>query len=337
MTRTIILQLTKEEKKETGFYKIPDTIIGSEGKKYEINDKIGSAKNAVVFQCTSLSLSSEYAVKFQLNLNNNRGKRFQKEIEFLKNCNHDHIVKYIDNGNVTALDDEETIIPFLIMQLANTNLKEFLKKKEEKPSYADYIGQFKGLSSALATIHEKAIHRDIKPENILIAGETWLLSDFGFCDFLDSEEDIVFDKGDLGPRNWMSPEGTNRELGNSDKIMKYSDVYQLCSVFWYVVTGRHPTGIVRKQDWTGPTNIFEVVFKSLYHESKMRPIDGSKLVELLEEATIPKQRNKLILYLRKPLEISKLLFKKYVNRHYHIFEILNNLKRIQMKNKANRP
>lgn len=64
------------------------------------------------------------------------------------------------------------------MPIADFNLSQYIQKSQNKISYADYIAQFKGLVSALAVLHQKAIHRDIKPENILIKGETWLLSDF---------------------------------------------------------------------------------------------------------------------------------------------------------------
>ncbi|MCP4370367.1 MAG: protein kinase [Deltaproteobacteria bacterium] len=105
------------------------------------------------------------------------------------------------------------------------------------------MAQFKGLTSALAALHDKALHRDIKPENILIKGETWFLGDLGLCKFFDHDQkDITNEKEPIGPRYWVSPEAVNRMVGNSDEITKKSDVYQLCSIFWFVVTGRHPSG-----------------------------------------------------------------------------------------------
>jgi serine/threonine-protein kinase len=85
----------------------------------------------------------------------------------------------------------------------------------------------------------------------------------------------------------MSPEGLNRAIGNSDQVGKRSDVFQLCSVFWFVVTGRNPAGVVSKNDWNGPDNIFSVIYDSLSHDERQRPSSGGELVERLNLATLP--------------------------------------------------
>ena len=69
----------------------------------------------------------------------------------------------------------------------------------------------------------------------------------------------------------------------------YSDVYQLCAVFWFVVTHRHPTGILSEQDWKGnDQNIYDLVIKSLAHDFKQRPQTGSDLYKLVCKATLSK-------------------------------------------------
>jgi serine/threonine-protein kinase len=44
---------------------------------------------------------------------------------------------------------------------------------QESFTKEEYFAQFRGLSKALACLHEKAIHRDIKPDNILISNGRW--------------------------------------------------------------------------------------------------------------------------------------------------------------------
>ncbi|HPA13837.1 MAG TPA: protein kinase, partial [Desulfobacterales bacterium] len=204
-------------------------------------------------------------------------------------------IKYIDDGSTLAkVGKEERIkrIPFLVMPKADQNLREYIVSSGNRVSYEVYIAQFKGLASALAALHGKALHRDIKPENILIKGETWFLSDLGLCKFFNHEQqDITEEQEAIGPRYWMSPEAVNRVVGNKDEITQRSDVYQLCSIFWFVVTGRHPSGVVKKSDWSGPQNIFEPIFQSLSHNPDQRPIDANHLLELLNDATIPKVEN----------------------------------------------
>ncbi len=281
------------EHKPREIFHIDAAIKSIENIQYEVQDRIASGGNAVVHKCVDSVTGNEYAVKFQLALAPRRVKRFKQEISLLKQVEHEHLIKYVDNGEVdstvkykTPKYETKKPILFLIMPLADSNLLQHVQKSQNTISYADYIAQFKGLGYALAVLHQKAIHRDIKPENILIKGETWLLSDFGLCKFFDDTcLDITHENEAIGPRYWMSPEAVNRSIGNNDAISIKSDIFQLCSIFWFVVTGRHPSGIVSKEDWKGPDNIFELIFNSLRHDPCKRPTDAKELIKLLFEAT----------------------------------------------------
>jgi len=273
--------------------KIKKRIKASSGATYEIQDRISSGGNAVVYQCQHSITGVTYAIKIQLTDGRKMKDRFIQEVKLIRSIEHEQLVKYIDEG---AVDGETTnknnkvtikILDFLIMELAEKNLSDYIKYDQPKIQYADYIGQFKGLALALAALHDKAIHRDIKPENILINGETWLLSDFGLCkyNYPDGPE-ISSPNEKIGPRYWMSPESLNSTIGNTDDISKQSDVYQLCSIYWYVVTGRIPVGVVCEEDWRGPSHLFEVIYNSLSHDPKKRPKDGKDLYNMLNEVTL---------------------------------------------------
>ena len=161
-------------------------------------------------------------------------------------------------------------------------------RDEQGPmSYEQYAGQFRGLAGALASLHgnAEAVHRDIKPENILVLGERWLLSDYGLCTLVNpEEEDLTPEGGNVGPKFWLSPEAHNRRLGRGDEICAASDVFQLAAIFWYVVTGRHPCGIVTQEDWTGPDKLFHCLHRSLYHDLSKRPQNGGEFFTELEDA-----------------------------------------------------
>lgn len=269
---------------------IVENIKASSGDIFEIQDRIASGGNAVVHRCQHTITGDLYAIKFQLNYGEKMRKRFIQEIQLIKQVNHEQLVRYIDDGEVEGLNNKKRSISlkYLIMELAENNLYNYLGHSHPNIQYAEYIGQFKGLALALATLHERAIHRDIKPENILINGGTWLLSDFGLCKYNDDQEapDLSSDNEKIGPKFWMSPEALNRTIGNTDDISKQSDVYQLCSIYWYVVTGRNPAGVVCKEDWKGPPHIFDVIFNSLSHDQNKRPRDGKELFDLLEKVTL---------------------------------------------------
>jgi serine/threonine-protein kinase len=85
----------------------------------------------------------------------------------------------------------------------------------------------------------------------------------------------------------MSPEMSNRSLGIKDfysKIGKASDVFQMASVFWFIVNKRHPSGIIEESDWSGPSELFPVLKRALEHCPKRRTLDGGAFFEQLAEA-----------------------------------------------------
>jgi len=274
-------------------YLIPEEVKTS-ATKYSVGERIAQGGNAVVHECTSSRDGNNYAIKFQLDLRANRVERFQRELELTKNSHHDHLIRYIDHGIIAgdqsknrARKKKPVQIPFLVMELAENNLFSTLNDTAQRSPYEVYIAQFKGLAAALGEIHDRALHRDIKPHNILIIGERWVLSDFGLCAFLDSEDETLTPDWEIiGPRFWMSPEANNKAVGYECEINKASDVFQLASVFWYVVTKRHPTGILRKEDWTGPSSLFEPLFFALQHDVELRPKNGKVFAESIEAAVL---------------------------------------------------
>ena len=258
---------------------------------YEIvpEESLGSGGNAIVYGCRSIETGEAFAIKIQVDTRQNRLNRFIREERLLLSLHHDQLMRCLGCGEV-KLDRKRYGIenhPFVIMPQADANLVDLVKREANTLSFDKIAGQFRGLSEALAVLHEHAIHRDIKPENILVRGETWILSDFGLCKILDPMEngaDVTLDGEIVGPKFWMSPESMNRVLGCGDEISKASDVFQLAAVFWFAATRRHPTGIVRANDWKGPSDIFKVLESALSHDPQSRPQDGREFHERIERA-----------------------------------------------------
>lgn len=270
-------------------YDLPDEITSYNGNVYEIREQFDKGGNAAV--CDGISIDGEvYALKFLLHTNEKSIIRFKQEIELIKQINHPHIIKYVDSGETKATNHtgNECVIPYIVMEKADSNLVGFIRKTS-KLGYEVYAPQFIGLSEALDLLHKYAIHRDIKPENILIKGETWLLSDFGLCCYLNNDEriDITGENEKIGPKYWLSPEAINRQYFIKEDIREYSDVFQLCAVFWFAVTQRHPTGILVESDWpNADEKIFRVLFSALSHDKQKRPQNGHELYEFMLEATL---------------------------------------------------
>ena len=270
------------------FFELNSEIRTKEGDSYELEDWVGRGGNAAVFRGRHRATGEECAIKFLMKTGQQNIKRFSREVILLKSMCGDHITRYYGFGHVKVRCNRESHykrLPFVVMELADCNLQEVMREEKGPLSYERYAGQFRGLAAALASLHARAVHRDIKPENILVSGERWLLSDYGLCTFVSpDEEDLTFEGQNVGPKFWLSPEAHNRRLGCVDEIHTVSDVFQLAAIFWYVATGRHPSGVVTENDWTGPQKLFNVLYKSLFHDRTKRPQNGTEFLQDLEEA-----------------------------------------------------
>ncbi len=283
--------------RKNDIFSVADRIEAGTGASYELEERLDAGGNGVVYKCLDAATGNEFAVKFLLKEDRagKRLKRFKFEVEQLENLDHDHLVKLIAKGSVKSKrvkNKRKSIknIHFYIMELADAgNLKGLVSGgpiiKEEI-----YKPQFRGLAKGLKTLHDRdIIHRDIKPENVLINGERWILADFGLCAPLTrTGKDLTGDEN-LGPRFWMSPEMNNRCLGlrtKFAKIGKASDIFQLASVFWYIVNKRHPSGIIEESDWGGKKELFPVLKRALEHCPNRRTSNAEQFLNEIEEALI---------------------------------------------------
>lgn len=270
------------------FYETEDFVISNNNIKFEIGEQLGTGGNAAVYDCLD-SHGNQYAIKFLLKFNRKIVERFSREIVLMKSIEHNHLIKYIDDGCVKIKTQNGHLLKcyFVVMEKADKNLLQYVNSIDNI-DYDIYAPQFRGLSEALSVIHTKAIHRDIKPENILVKGEKWLISDYGLCSFVELDgRELTRHNEKIGPRFWMSPEAIGICVNSKKDISFSSDVFQLCAVFWFVVTKSHPTGILTKEDWQGnDEKIFEVVYQSLYHNNEKRPQNGDDLFQSFYNATI---------------------------------------------------
>ncbi len=270
------------------YFDVEENIIGQSGMTYELGDRIGGGGNGAVYECVDFS-GDVLAIKFLLHFSNKSKTRFFQEISILKGINNPHIIKYIDEGCVTAYDKWGTSyeIPFLIMEKADCNLVEYLKT-ETDIEYGFYSGQFRGLCEGLAELHKTAIHRDIKPENILVKADRWIISDFGLSQMIDPEmrQDVTGDNEKVGPIFWISPEAVTKYYFNTAEIGTYSDVYQLCLVFLFVITRTFPGGIICKDEINNTTEpIKDLLISALSYNIELRPNNGAALLQKYNEAT----------------------------------------------------
>lgn len=265
-------------------------IVTSHGRRYELDEEIGSGGNGVVYRCYDVANGEAFAAKILNTTKQNRMRRFDQEIAVLQMLDHQHVIRCFGSGRMVAefVGTRGTYrkeIPFCILELADCNLIKHLELNEWRIPYEQYIAQFRGLASALADLHRHAIHRDIKPENILVVGEKWTLADLGLCAPNEAMlPAITYHDEPIGPKFFMSPEAVNRVVCKRGEIVAASDIFQIASVFWTVINRSHPTGIVTRGDWHGPEGLFELLASCLAHDASARPANGGIFRDRLETA-----------------------------------------------------
>jgi eukaryotic-like serine/threonine-protein kinase len=270
-------------------YTLPNEVTGKDRYKYKINEVLGKGGNGSVCECENTATDEVFALKILLNLKFPRQKRFEREIKIISGLSHEHIVTYITHGKMLVTNNKNhknrnICVSFIIMRKADYNLRYFLEKSSSSLRFEDYYGQFIGLTKALKQLHSVAVHRDIKPDNILISADIWQICDFGLCALIeDVEEQLTEAEEAVGPRYWMSPEAVSKAMGTGDAINCCSDLFQLASVFWFVVTRRPPIGILTIEDWSGPPSLGQLLLDTLQHSPSRRPKSTTEFLEQLEE------------------------------------------------------
>ena len=162
------------------------------------------------------------------------GERFVREIKFLAQLQHPHILPLFDSGDalgipyyVTSYVEGETLRRR--MQLAPDN----------RLSLGDTTRIAREVADALDYAHARNIlHRDIKPENILILDEHALVCDFGIARAIQlAGETELTDTGvAIGTPAYMSPE----QLAADRQLDARSDVYALGCVVYEMLAGVPP-------------------------------------------------------------------------------------------------
>ncbi len=270
-------------------FRVPRTVAAESGARFEVGDRIAAGGNGVVHQCIDARSGEELAIKFQMQMRGRRRERFAREVALHRTIEHEHLIRYRDSGMATANGRTRdsaagtNVIPFLVMDRADGCLSSLLGDGRTV-TYETYASQFIGLAGALGAMHARAVHRDIKPENIFVQQDRWLLSDFGLCSWKESDgTDLTRENEVIGPRFWMSPEGMDA-ISGEDHICEASDVFQLAAIFWYVICGRHPIGVLKREDWVGPDKLFEPIFLALHYDRRSRPTDGTVFESMLRDA-----------------------------------------------------
>lgn len=215
--------------------------------------------------------NKEYAVKFLRESKDNKDKRFEREIEFCKNCNHPNIIKIYGFGNYESK-------LFYVMDKYQYTLRDYIDRTESVDLYFDILIQ---LGEAIKYIHDKKIiHRDIKPENIFIDKEkNVVLADFGIAHFIDST--ITKPNSLMANRNYAAPE--QRLNKNHDNVNGACDIYAFGLIINELFTKQKPEGssfITVSDIYPFLASIDKLITQCISHNPTERPKIDEVLLEL---------------------------------------------------------
>ena len=151
-------------------------------------------------------------------------ERGENEIEILRNCYNDHVVRYVDN----FLEKEKFLI---IMEFCECGDLDRYIKQQRKVLPEDHIMHFfKQITTGLDYIHQRhVIHRDLKPANIFLT--PWLqlkIGDFGLSKSLDQTQMTGTYCGTL---HYMAPEVITRQ-----QYDQKADIWSLGCILYELAT-----------------------------------------------------------------------------------------------------
>ncbi len=160
-----------------------------------------------------------------------------------------YVVRFIDTGTVPYADGRQVLaLPWVALEFVNggtegTALDERIAYSLRTTGYAfdpDRAARaVQALAAGLSEIHEVGVvHRDLTPGNVLACGsgdtEMFKISDFGIARPIGLS--ATFGAIALGTPGYVAPE---QAFSGSIPIGRYSDVFALAAVVYFILTGEH--------------------------------------------------------------------------------------------------
>ncbi|CAN8139630.1 putative Serine/threonine protein kinase [uncultured Thiomicrorhabdus sp.] len=216
------------------------TIYGN----FTIGEQLGQGGTSFVRKATLQD--KDFAIKFLLeNIAQDEHtayKRFkQAHLNLLELFGSGRVLPQYHMETVTL--DEDTVLPFILMPVAQYTLKSYIQGLPTK-DFDTFKKIFDSLLNCLEAIHsENIIHRDLKPANIFIYKNKLVLGDFDIAKFNDPDAIRLHDtqNGDrLANYQFSAPEQSQKQFG---EITPAADLYAFGQILHWYLTERTLRGL----------------------------------------------------------------------------------------------
>ncbi len=219
-----------------------DESVANFGPRYGKAQKFGSGPLGNVYKAKHHALDLEVCIKeikdvfgfFSFLQRGEVVRRFKQGICAQAQIRHPSVVTLLDQN-------EEAERPYIVMELASTNLRGALQASGGKGLQASTaIRYFLQLAYGLQAAHSKGVsHCNLKPENVLIDSlGNAKLADFGFSSIISVDPSQGIPQIFLGTEgfSYLSPEA----LARSKPIGPESDIYGLGILLYEMISGHVP-------------------------------------------------------------------------------------------------
>jgi eukaryotic-like serine/threonine-protein kinase len=181
-------------------------------------------------------------------------------LQICKDRRMDRVVQSIESGNVVVDHTDLGRVDYLIMEMADSDVRSFLKVSSEI-DLAWILRSLHHIATGIHQLHSAGIaHQDVKPSNILIFERaTTKVADLGSASRKDATcprdgQDFAGDPSYAPPEllyRYRDPDWVNRRFG--------CDAYLLGSMIVFMLTGLNATGLLfsklhpdhRPTSWAG--------------------------------------------------------------------------------------
>ncbi len=163
--------------------------------------------------------------------------KYERDLsEFCKTQGVSKVECIIDSGQTTIADDS-TIVPYLIFERADGDVRKFMESAEN----ANIAWKFKSLHDVavgLEQLHRIHVyHQDVKPSNILTFGEDSKLGDLGRA-VRHLSDCPFFDDRYWGDKTYLAPEiAYTSNIGKDERRMLLTDLYLMGSLITFYFIG----------------------------------------------------------------------------------------------------